>query len=90
MSKKNENIDICNIMGFICMEDITKSQEGMNTVVYNFNLNPQERISEFKRIMEARFPHRFTKEELDATLEYTPESATALIKLIRKYIFNHE
>ena len=78
------------VFGFICLEDITKSQEELNIVVYNFELNPGERVSEFKRIMEERFSHRFTEEELGETLNYTPETAVELIKLIRKYIFGHE
>ena len=65
-------------------------REEMNVVVYNFELNPAERVSEFKRIMEERYSHKFTKEELDATLEYTPGTATELIKLIRTYIFGHD
>ena len=78
------------VFGFICLEDITNMREEMNIVVYNFELNPNERISEFKRIMEERFSHRFTQEELEATLSYTPQTAVDLIKLIRKYIYGHE
>lgn len=78
------------VFGFICLEDITNMREEMNIVVYNFELNPSERISEFKRIMEERFSHRFTQEELEATLSYTPQTAVDLIKLIRKYIYGHE
>ena len=78
------------VFGFICLEDITNMREEMNVVVYNFELNPSERISEFKRIMEERFSHRFTQEELEATLSYTPQTAVDLIKLIRKYIYGHE
>lgn len=78
------------VFGFICLEDITNMREEMNIVVYNFELNPSERISEFKRIMEERFSHRFTQEELEATLKYTPQTAVDLIKLIRKYIYGHE
>lgn len=78
------------VFGFICLEDITNMREEMNIVVYNFELNPSERISEFKRIMEERFSHRFTQEELEATLSYTPQTAFDLIKLIRKYIYGHE
>ena len=78
------------VFGFICLEDITKTHEEFNIVVYNFELNPSERISEFKRIMEERFSHRFTKEELEETLKYTPQTAVELIELIRKYIFGHE
>lgn len=78
------------VFGFICLEDITNMREEMNIVVYNFELNPNERISEFKRIMEERFNHQFTQEELEATLSYTPQTAVDLIKLIRKYIYGHE
>ena len=78
------------VFGFICLEDITNMHEEMNIVVYNFELNPSERISEFKRIMEERFNHQFTQEELEATLEYTPQTAVDLIKLIRKYIYGRE
>ena len=78
------------VFGFICLEDITNMREEMNVIVYNFELNPSERISEFKRIMEERFSHRFTQEELEATLSYTPQTAVDLIKLIRKYIYGHE
>ncbi|MBO4736630.1 MAG: hypothetical protein J5614_09595 [Paludibacteraceae bacterium] len=78
------------VFGFICLEDVTNMREETNVVVYNFELNPSERISEFKRIMEERFSHRFTQEELEATLSYTPQTAVDLIKLIRKYIYGHE
>lgn len=83
-------LGIHDVLGFICLEDITNMREEMNVVVYNFELNPAERVSEFKRIMEERCSHKFTKEELDATLEYTPNTATELIKLIRTYIFGHD
>ena len=78
------------VFGFICLEDITNMREELNVVVYNFELNPSERISEFKRIMEERFKHQFTQEELEETLKYTPQTAVDLIKLIRKYICGHE
>lgn len=78
------------VFGFICLEDITNMREELNVVVYNFELNPSERIDEFKRVMEERFKHQFTQEELEATLKYTPQTAVDLIKLIRKYIYGHE
>lgn len=77
-------------MGFICIEDISRHPEAHNIVVYNFNLNPQERLSEFKRIMENRFNHKFTKKELNSLLEYTPQRADELIQLIRSYIFDSD
>jgi len=83
-------LGIHDVLGFICLEDITNMREEMNVVIYNFELNPAERVSEFKRIMEERYSHKFTKEELDATLEYTPGTAPELIKLIRTYIFGHD
>lgn len=78
------------VFGFICLEDITNMREELNVVVYNFELNPSERIDEFKRVMEERFKHQFTQEELEETLKYTPQTAVDLIKLIRKYIYGHE
>lgn len=80
---------ICDFpLPFICIEDVTGMHTEINTVVYNFALAPVKRLTEFKRVMEERFSHRFTEGELNELLTYEPNDARALIKLIRSYIFH--
>lgn len=75
------------VLDVICLEDITGIREEMNTVVYNFNLEPERRIHEFKRLMEKRFPHRFTESELESLLKYERRDAMKFIHEVRSYIF---
>lgn len=84
-NRKNERMDA------ICVSDITGQQEELNTVVYNFALSPDRRIREFKRLMEKRFKHVFTEDELQSLLKYKQIEACDLINQIRSYIYkgNH-
>jgi len=76
-------------MEFITIEDISELQEEMNYVVLNFNKEPKERMKEFKTLMQKRYSHEFTDEEIERLSEFSnPLRAGEFIQCVRKMLFH--
>lgn len=73
---------------FITMEDISTMRESDNIVVYNWNLPEKRRIELFRKYMKQRYPHTFTKSEIDTILSFNHTRSLDLILYIRNIIRN--
>jgi hypothetical protein len=72
---------------FITLEDITGNHHDENDIVYNFALPLEKRMEQFLDVMEKKFDHIFSPDELEILSSYGQHQAHDFINKVREYIY---
>lgn len=75
-----------NDLRFVTMEDITGEKEELNYVIYNTNLPTERRTMLFQAYMSKKYPHKFSKQELEHLMSFDMFHLKDFIQTARKYI----
>lgn len=82
-------ISKASLNGFVCLDDITKNFETLNTIIYVPNRNKKTNKAILNDICLNKFGFSLTSEQLDSLVKYDSEHLDCFIARLRYIISKH-